>query len=258
MASTPGARDPSSPGSTARVQASIITISAAIGDWLVRTERLPAEKRRVVHYALDGEQFRSAARSSAALSSGAPLVGTVSRLLSQKRVDVLLRAVACCVSRHPKVALVIVGEGPERGRLERLSTELGIADRVSFLGHRDDVSGLMRGLDIFALPSSGEGFGLVVLEAYAWSKPVVVSDVLALPEIVESERTGLLVPPGDVGELAGAIDRLAADLNLRQQLGTAGRQRLERDFTVDRMVAATAAVYEDVRSPRRCAVIRRW
>ncbi len=227
-------------------QAAIITISAAIGEWLVRTEGLSPAKMRVVHYALDGERFRSAAVGTADLPTGDPLIGTVSRLLDQKKVDVLVRAVAACVERHPGIALVVAGDGPERQRLASLSTQLGIADRVTFLGHYEDVSALLRRLDIFVLPTGGEGFGLVVLEAYAWSTPVVVSDVLALPEIVERDVGGLLVPPGNVARLARALDVLAADLGLRQRLGAAGRQRLERDFTVERMVRETVAVYDDV------------
>ena len=235
----------------ARVQSSIITISRAIGKWLVRTEGLPEAKMTVVHYALDGEQFRFVPASAVELPPGHPVVGTVSRLIDQKQVDVLIRAVAACRARYPDMVLLVAGDGPERQRLIDLSTDLGVSDRVFFLGHYAQVSALMRHLDIFALPTAGEGFGLVVLEAYAWSTPVVVSNVLALPEIVDHDITGLLVPPGDVTQLARALRRLADDPVLRDRIGAAGRRRLEREFTPERMTEQTVAVYEAaLQSPR--------
>jgi glycosyltransferase involved in cell wall biosynthesis len=230
-------------------QTRIITISDAIGQWLVQVERLPATKMSTIHYALDVEHFRGDQRMSPALAAlSRPLVGTVTRLLHQKGVHILLDAFATCLRHMPQASLVVLGDGPERSALEAQARAHGMVQRVHFLGYMatPDVSAIMRGLDIFALPTFGEGFGLVLLEAMAWGKPVVASQVLAIPEIVLHEETGLLVPPGDAASLAQALLRLMQNPALCHSLGMAGQRRVEQEFTVQRMVQQTVCLYDEI------------
>ena len=230
-------------------QTQIITISDAVGQWLVQVERLPATKMSTIHYALDAEHFRGDQRISPVLAAlSRPLIGTVARLLHQKGVHILLDAFATCLRHMPQASLVVLGDGPERAALEAQVCAYGMTQRVHFLGYMatPDVSAIMRGIDIFAFPTFGEGFGLVLLEAMAWGKPVIASQVMAIPEIVLHEETGLLVPPGDTTSLAQALLRLMQDPPLCHRLGMAGQRRVERTFTVERMVQQTVCVYDQL------------
>ena len=230
----------------------LIVISAAIGQWHCDVESLPPEKMSVVHYGLDAAIFRDAAAASTRTDDGRIRIGVVSRLIQQKGVDVLLRAFALLKADHQQADLLVVGDGPARASLEDLAQSLELSDRVKFLGYRRDVSTIMRELDVVAFPTHGEGFGLVVLEAWAWAKPVVASAVTSLPEIIEDERSGLLVPVGNEHALAAALSRLIQDAGLRRALGENGRQRLEHDFTIETMTRKTVDVYQGV-LPRSAA-----
>jgi glycosyltransferase involved in cell wall biosynthesis len=230
-------------------QRRIIIISHAIGNWLARVEGIPTTKMQTVHYALDAHKFRTIGGAwSPCDGLSRPVIGAVSRLLAQKGVHVLIQAFADCLSQSSSSSLVIVGDGPARPELEQQARALGISDKVHFLGHvpHPALSAVIRGFDIFAFPSFGEGFGMVLLEAMAWGKPVVASDVMAIPEIVLDGVTGLLAPPNDPETLASALLRLITDAKLRLDLGNEGRRRVETTFTVERMVRQTIEVYEEV------------
>jgi glycosyltransferase involved in cell wall biosynthesis len=188
--------------------------------------------RRVerIYSGIDLERFRPTA---IARKEGSFTVGFVGRLLSGKGVDHLLAALAAM--RHESAELVIAGEGPERASLELLASELGLADRVRFLGLRFDVPTVWQATDVCAVPSvAPEGAGMVALEAAACAKPVVASASGGLQELVRHGRTGFVVPPGDVGALARALDTYADDPGLRAQHGAAGRRMCETDFNIER------------------------
>ncbi|WP_254563455.1 glycosyltransferase family 4 protein [Oscillatoria sp. HE19RPO] len=230
-------------------QQQIITVSKAIGEWLVKTEKLPLAKMRVIPNAIEIEDIQPITKHPKELVNfSKPIIGTVSRLLHQKGVHVLLDAFAKCLEQHPQASLVIVGDGLYRHQLEEQARTLGIVENTHFLGYLQQprLSAVVSEFDIFAFPTFGEGFGLVLLEAMAVSKPVVASNVMAIPEIVIDGQTGLLVPPDNSDALAQGLLKLIDNPSLCQQFGFAGRQRLEQEFTVDRMVQKTIAVYDEV------------
>ena len=226
------------------VQTRIVTISDALGRWLVEIEGLPPEKLTTIHYSLDVNCFLPSVTGDLSLHVSRPIIGTVSRLIHQKGIHILLQAFADCAKNHPSISLVVIGDGPERSNLEDLAEELGLDHRLKFLGHRSDVDKILPHIDIFALPTFGEGFGLVLLEAMACSKPVVATDVMSIPEIVQPGKTGFLVPAQDVSALAEALDTLLANPKLWDEFGKAGFQRVKTEFTVERMVRKTAEVYQ--------------
>jgi glycosyltransferase involved in cell wall biosynthesis len=176
------------------------------------------------------------------------VVGSVARLSSEKALDVLLRAAALLIERGRSIRVVLAGDGQERRQLERLAAELGLADRVEFRGDvpHDAVPAVLSGLDIFALPSKAEGFGVAVVEAAAMGLPVVASNVHGLPDVVHDGSSGLLVPPGDVEALAGAIDRLAGDPGLRAAMGRAGRKLVEERYDWEQNTAQMEALYQQL------------
>lgn len=161
-------------------------------------------------------------------------VGTVGRLDAMKGFDVLIRA----VSRLSGVRAIVVGEGDERSRLERLAAEQGISDRVSMPGWDDNPRTRLPEFDLFALPSRSEGFPLALVEAMFAGLPVVASQVGSVAEALDDGETGLLVEPDDVEGLTRALVRLRDYPSLRQKLGEKARAVAERKHTAEHMAKA--------------------
>jgi len=163
------------------------------------------------------------------------IVLTVGRWAASERykgADEAIRAVAQLRSAFPDIHLVAVGSGDDLPRLRALAAELQIRDRVHFLEQlsREEIAACYARADLFALPSTGEGFGLVFLEAMAFSKPVVGAACGGTTDVVEDGVNGLLVPPGDAGALARALDRLLRDESLRTKLGARGAEIVRRKY----------------------------
>ena len=151
---------------------------------------------------------------------------------------------------------MIVGDGPERARLEAEIRRLGLEGAVVLAGDRDDVAAMLARADVFVLSSTSEGLPLSILEAMAAGLPVVASSVGGVPEAVEDGETGLLVPPRDPVRLAAALERLLVDPALRRRLGSNGRERVRQHFGLEAFQQAHVAVYrrelarrEGARSP---------
>jgi glycosyltransferase involved in cell wall biosynthesis len=181
------------------------------------------------------------------LAGAAPLAVTVARLTQQKGIDTLVRAAADA----PGVQFAVVGDGPERTRLEAAARSLGVADRVRFLGHRHDVPDLVAAADVFVLPSRWEGSSLALLEAMAAGKPVVATAVGGTRELVTDGETGILVPPDDATALADAVRSLALDATRAGALGAAARARVAAEFEISAKTEALTDLYRDVLKARR-------
>lgn len=152
---------------------------------------------------------------------------TVARLVSVKNIAGILAALVKVRELHPTAKLWVVGDGPERQRLERLSASLDLHEAVKFWGRRTDLSSFYRSADAFVLFSNSEGWGLSVLEAGACSLPVVMSDVGCAGELVKDGQSGLVVGAGDDPALAAAMSSLLADSTLRQNLAKGLSQELK-------------------------------
>jgi glycosyltransferase involved in cell wall biosynthesis len=216
-----------------------IAVSRAIATELIERFRWPADKIEVVYNAVDLERFDVSA-SPARSDEQRPVVLTCARLDEQKGHRILLAAAA----EVPEAVFVLAGDGPERAALEGKAAELGVSDRVRFLGHRTDVSELLATCDVFALPSFYEGSSLALLEAMAARRPVVSSAIGGTDELIEDGKTGLLVPPGDAGALGVALRKLLADASLRDSLASRARERVERDFSREEIGRRVTQIYE--------------
>jgi glycosyltransferase involved in cell wall biosynthesis len=181
----------------------------------------------------------------AAAPRNAPLGLALGRLHPNKGFDLLLEALAAT----REVRLAIAGDGPLRAPLEQLATELGVADRVSFLGWREDVPELLASADFLVCPSLHEPLGNVVIEAWSAGLPVVATASDGPAGLIEDEVRGLLVPlpgqpDGGPAALAGAIERLCRDPGLRLRLGQAGRRAYEAEFTEEAVISRYRGFFE--------------
>jgi glycosyltransferase involved in cell wall biosynthesis len=171
----------------------------------------------------------------------------VGNLIPVKGHELLLRAVAAVRDRSPNVSCDIIGDGPERSRLEALAGELKISDRVRFLGRqcRSGVAEAMRNCAVFALPSRYEGLGCVYLEAMTAEKPVVACMGQGIEEILQHGVNGLLVGSEDLSGLTEALFMLLSDEQLRRRMGHAGRHTILHGFTMAHQAERLARLYRE-------------
>jgi glycosyltransferase involved in cell wall biosynthesis len=216
----------------------VIAITHALRRFCGEHVGLPDAKIDVVHYGLDDVAAWGADDTS---PPDGRLVLVVGRLVEQKGVDVAVRALAALPD---DVRLAVLGDGPERPRLETLARELGLGDRVLLPGRVGDVAAWLRAAQLVLHPVRWEGFGLAVLEAMLAARAVVASAVSAVPELVADGETGLLVPSDDPVALGDAAAELLADPERAARMGAAGLRRAQTEFSVARMTDATLGVYE--------------
>ena len=176
----------------------------------------------------------------------APVVGNVAALVPHKGQRHLVEAARLVVRQIPDARFLILGEGELREPLERQVHEYHLEKHVLLPGFRADVLGCIKGFDLFAMSSVTEGLGTSLLDAMACARAIVSTRAGGIPEVVEDSENGLLVPPRDHAAMAEAIVRLLKDEALRRTMGDAGFARVRARFTVERMVAQTAAVYARV------------
>jgi glycosyltransferase involved in cell wall biosynthesis len=222
-----------------------IAVSAAVADDIATQLQVPRDRIRVVPNGVAIDDLEHAPSSNAA-ARRSPTVLTLARLAPQKGLPYLLRAAAML----PGVSFVIAGEGAERASLEREARDLGVSDRVTFVGFRTDTAALLAEADILVLPSVNEGLPLAVLEAMAAGRPVVATAVGGTPEIVHDRETGLLVPPADPGALARAIGELLADPPLARRLAEAGRALVRSRLSSAATARGVAGVYDELLAAR--------
>lgn len=224
-----------------------VTNSAAAADDLADWLGLQRDPIRVIHNGLDLDALRAApvrdARGLHGIPGGEPVILTVGRLAPEKDHALLLLAVACLAVEARPFRVIIVGHGPLQDVLRRSAAELGVADKVVFAGRVDDPQSYYRAADIFVLTSSIESLPNAVLEAQAFSLPVVSTDVGGVREMVEPGVTGMLLDrPARAAELAEALRVLLDDPAERLRLGRAGCQSADARFGIDTMGRAILEV----------------
>jgi len=235
----------------ARLTDRIIALTAADAEDHVRLGVAGAEHFAVIHSGVDFSSSgriptsREEIRAELGLEAGVLVIGTLGRLTAIKGHTDLLRAFVEVRRQLGDARLVVVGDGEERGALTGLSEELGLGEHVRFAGWHDDVFGALSALDIFAFPSLNEGMGKALVEAMYMGLPCVATRVGGIPEIIEDEENGLLVPPQRPDLLAASLLRVADDPDLASRLGSAAARRA-RAYSVERMIEDIEALYEEL------------
>lgn len=230
-----------------------IAASEAIRRMLV-SDGVPEHRTVTVHEGIDVDHVRAAPavniHEALWLPHHAPVVGNIAALVPHKGQRHLIEAAHLVVRQVPDARFVILGEGELRAHLEHQVREYHLEKHVLLPGFRTDVLGCLKSFDLFVMSSVTEGLGTSLLDAMAASKAIVATRAGGIPEIVEDDVNGLLVAPRDHAAMAQAIVALLKDDARRRRMGEAGFVRVNEEFTVERMVEKTAAVYQELRSEK--------
>lgn len=239
-----------------RISDRLIGVSQATVDDLVRLGVAPKERFSVVPLGLDLDSFTALdpepdlhARHELGIESDDVLFSFVGRIVPIKRVDLLLEALALARRNGCRAQLAIVGDGETRHELEEQSRVLGVDESVHFLGYRRDLATIAAASDAVILSSDNEGTPVSLIEASAAGRPGVATTVGGVREVVTDE-TGILVPPDDVAALAGGIERLAGDPELRKAMGARAREHAITRYSADRLVGDIDSLYRELLKTR--------
>ena len=230
----------------------IVGVGRCLNQPLVENEGFPPDRIGVIYNGRDLERFqfneavRSEVRQSLGYSDQHFLVMHVARLSPEKDHAVGIRAIGRLASRRPSVRQVIVGDGPERSRIEALVADLGLQDRVTLLGARHDVERLLSAADLLVLTSLNEAIPLTLIEAMAAGLPCVASRVGGVPEVIVDGESGLLAEAQNDGQFAACIETLITSPEMRRKMGRAARQRAEELFDKETMTSTYFGLYREM------------
>jgi glycosyltransferase involved in cell wall biosynthesis len=219
------------------------TVVDKLLSWGVRRERLS-----IIPNGIDLDRFdvRLLPRERAGNKRNEQVVGIVARLDLQKGFAYLLKAVRTLRASFPEVRLLVVGEGPDRGKIEELVAELGLNGVVTLAGQQADMPAIYASIDVFVLPSLNEGLPMTILEAMAASKPIIATRVGAVPSVIIDGETGWLVEPRDEVGLTQAMGKLLSERDLRQRLAQRARAHVEQNYTAAAMAQRYRDLYQSV------------
>ena len=234
----------------------IFSVSAQLRQDLIAKVGIDPSRIDILYNGVDLSKFGAidsqAIRRSISAMPEDFVIGSVGRLVAVKNYDLLIRALARI--GHPKAMVVLVGDGPERNRLEATAAAYGVSDRVRFLGHRNDVHELLAAMDVFVLPSISEGMSNTLLEAMASRLPVVASNVGGNPEIIRDGLDGFLFESNDEGALTAKLRELINSETQRMRLARCARIRIEDKFSIDVMIARYEKLYQSCANAARCGI----
>jgi glycosyltransferase involved in cell wall biosynthesis len=239
-----------------------ITVNCKFGMDIFLDRGFKKAKLCLIHNGVDTEHFswnentqsiRTTRREKLGIAENIPVVSMVGRLTEQKRQDVLLKAIKLVVESGTDVRCLLIGDGEDREKLTALSASLNITGKVLFLGKRMDIPELLRASDIFALSSNWEGMPNVILEAMASELPVIATNVPGTAEAVINGITGFLVSKGDSAALAERLLILIRDPGLGKRMGKNGRDFCEKEFSIEKMLKNTNALYSELIEIKRSA-----
>jgi glycosyltransferase involved in cell wall biosynthesis len=222
----------------------VLANSQAVLRHAVEVGRCRPDKLRLLVNGIDIERYRNASVNG--LNCQVPLVGTVLRLEHIKGPAVFIEAAKRIVDEMPETRFMIIGDGSMRANLERLGGSLGVADRVQFLGERDDVDVILPSFSIFILPSLVEGMSMALLEAMAAARPIVATAVGGNLDLIRDGDNGLLVPPGDPEQMALTAVKLLKNPQWAKRLGQTARTMVLTHHSANGMVRRLEEIYKEL------------
>jgi glycosyltransferase involved in cell wall biosynthesis len=236
----------------------VIALAGAHRQLLVSQEHLDPSRVDVLWNGVDVQAFRprtpkESLREDLGIPRESPVVAIIASLLPDKGHEVFLRAAEIIHARHPGTVFLVIGEGPERDKLESRARDMGLDPAVRFLGRRRDIADLLQIIDINVLCSYPyrETFPVSILEAMACGNPSVATRVGALSDIIAERETGFLVDVGDADGLAGSVNQLLDDPDLRRRMGDAARKRAVGLFDIKKVVREREALYRGLVEQKR-------
>jgi glycosyltransferase involved in cell wall biosynthesis len=185
-------------------------------------------------------------KKSLGLAEDALVISLVAVLRTQKRHEIVIAAARRVIAAFPRARFLFVGEGPGRERIQKAIAALGLKEFFILTGHRTDIPEILALTEVGVISSSAEGVPQFLLQTLAMAKPVVATRVGGIPEIITQGVDGLLIPPEDPDALAEALLGLLGDPQQCRRLGSAGRELVEREHTLERMGAKVLQVYQQV------------
>jgi glycosyltransferase involved in cell wall biosynthesis len=227
----------------------LVANNRSVRDFYVE-KGLPENKFQIIPSAVESPSPSSATRrqilDQLELPQESRLIGLIGRLVPHKRVKDAIWAADLLKVVRKDVHLLIFGDGPHRDRLRKFRDQVRIRDHVHFIGHRNDMPLFLPHLDLLWSTSANEGQSSAILEAMAAGVPVVASDIPGTRDLITHDQTGLLVHVGDRGGFAREAHRLLENPDLSRRLGQAGRERVQSDFTVEKMVEKYVSMYQQL------------
>jgi glycosyltransferase involved in cell wall biosynthesis len=227
------------------------TIAVSLDDYRTAPKLFVKKKTRMIHNGISEIKFKekSAVRNELkkyagmSIPKGALIIGTISELHKNKGLPFMIRAVHSLIKKGYNITFFIISDGEEKIRLERFIERLGLQDKVFLTGHIDKASEFLQGFDIFTLTSVKEGLPYVLLEAGLAGLPIVATKIGGIPEIVENMKSGILVHPKNALEAERALSFLIDFKKKKEEFGNNLKEKVERDFTLEQMVADTVNLY---------------
>ncbi len=233
-----------------------IAISKGMEKSLRLREKVPSIKISLIYNGVDVESITRTPcspeklKKSLGIAPYIPVLGTIGRLAPEKQYPFLFNSLLYLRDKGLDFVVIIIGDGPDRQSLETLVREMNLADRIQFLGERNDIVNLLDIMDIFVFSSGGEAFSITILEAMAKAKPIVAFDVEGVNEAVVSNQTGFLVPFGNTEEFALKMESILKSPDLARRLGTAGLRRVTSLFNLKENVRKTEILYNTLLNNR--------
>jgi glycosyltransferase involved in cell wall biosynthesis len=228
-----------------------IVVSDSLRQSLIERRRLPAGKIIRVHNGIELDQYNPDAecgcfREELSIGRDTTVITAIGRLVWQKGFEYLIYAVPAILNNYPDTKILIVGDGPLKKSLIKLTHRLDVGRNVIFTGYRDNIQQILSSTDLLVVPSLLEGFPMITLEAMAMAKPIVATKLPGIIEQLDNGKTGIVVPPKNSDALSQAVIKLLSDQNNTGGLGVNARQRVAEQFSVQKMIFKTEQVYQQL------------
>jgi glycosyltransferase involved in cell wall biosynthesis len=224
----------------------VVAVSKTVADTVAKEQRIDSNKLVTIVNAVKLDNKYSHMQKKISLPGTMPRIGIIAYLVPVKRHDLLFHALEICIKRIPQMSCCVIGDGPERNRLEQMVKDMNLTQKVFFLGERYDVSSLLQELNLVVSTSDNEGLPMNLLEAMAAGIPVVATDVGGTSDLIETGKTGVLVKAGDVQEIANGICSVLNNPELANKMGKQGMKKIKETYSLEKIIKIWETLYKDI------------